>query len=382
MGTPITKTQVLAYLMDKEPPLYAQLLNESDFLIVGNLPTVALCFYSKSKLHVRLDVLTLDGRFSLANVCFFIKHELCHYLLGHLTGRHLQYLQANPKTTNIGADIAIHEVLYLPHELKNVLHTADGHKFERNKITEVYIKLLMNQSKKKSGMCSCMSGMGQNNPWAPWVNRSPWQDIDVENCDDSLTEEGLHEHYEYLKKRAGSVPQELERAINAQRSVKFARFLNRIYSLADSTGGKGISRTWSRLNKRNPAFRGYVKRKRPPIAIILDTSGSISGDMLNRLAGALSSISSYCKAFVVVCDADVHEMFWFNGRLQKVSGGGGTVFNPAFERIEAMNFQAVAILTDGFCSYPETTTIKNVVWGVIDNPNANFRFGEIIELRK
>jgi predicted metal-dependent peptidase len=64
-----------------------------------------------------------------------------------------------------------------------------------------------------------------------------------------------------------------------------------------------------------------------------------------------------------------------------VTGGGGTVFDEAFSMAEKMRFTNIAILTDGYCGYPQTTSVKKVLWGVINNREFAPKFGNVIHLK-
>ena len=96
--------------------------------------------------------------------------------------------------------------------------------------------------------------------------------------------------------------------------------------------------------------------------VVLDTSGSMDK---NTLARGLGAIASYAlsrevpQVRVIQCDAGIHDMGYIEPEslLQtvEVRGRGGTVLQPAIERLEsAANFPKdapILIITDGECDY-------------------------------
>jgi predicted metal-dependent peptidase len=96
--------------------------------------------------------------------------------------------------------------------------------------------------------------------------------------------------------------------------------------------------------------------------VVLDTSGSMDK---NTLARGLGAIASYAlsrevpQVRVMQCDAGIHDMGYVEPEslleTVEVKGRGGTVLQPAIERLEsAANFPKdapILIITDGECDY-------------------------------
>ena len=99
------------------------------------------------------------------------------------------------------------------------------------------------------------------------------------------------------------------------------------------------------------------------VAVGVDTSGSISDDMLKRffseLLGICQQFDDY-KIYVIQCDAAVHkfeEISAYEGGPPKrveVMGRGGTSFIPVFEEIKKRRIEApiLVYLTDAHGSFP------------------------------
>jgi predicted metal-dependent peptidase len=95
----------------------------------------------------------------------------------------------------------------------------------------------------------------------------------------------------------------------------------------------------------------------PDAAVVLDTSGSMSSDLLARalveIKGILRAVGQR-KVPVLCCDAAVH------GGVQRVSsafnveitGGGGTDMGVGIEAAQKLRASVIIVLTDGYTPWP------------------------------
>jgi predicted metal-dependent peptidase len=134
---------------------------------------------------------------------------------------------------------------------------------------------------------------------------------------------------------------------------------------------KGLSRkqalSWSRPtrsyianqgrggpNRRLPWEPGYcANRTEPKIAIIVDVSGSIDDDLMQRFASEIAAISRRQEAglILVIGDDRVRRVEVFKpGRFDlgnlDFAGGGGTDFTPLLERADQYRPDIAVVLTD------------------------------------
>jgi predicted metal-dependent peptidase len=129
----------------------------------------------------------------------------------------------------------------------------------------------------------------------------------------------------------------------------------------------------------------------PRIAVMVDTSGSMSGAILDRVAAELVQIVKRTKAeiYVIVCDAEVTEVVKIEAgalgdvlRKVKFKGGGGTDFRPAFAAAEKVKPSIGVYLTDMMGTFPSRASFRTV-WAVPTMRNEEppqAPFGKVIAL--
>lgn len=119
----------------------------------------------------------------------------------------------------------------------------------------------------------------------------------------------------------------------------------------------------------------YREEKRiREFVIVIDTSGSVQGEIVRRFIDATFDILSSTESFfqkinlrIIQCDAAVqsddviHDLAELKewGRSMKLLGNGGTDFRPAFEYVDALveqgafeNLGGLVYFTDGYGKYP------------------------------
>jgi len=150
--------------------------------------------------------------------------------------------------------------------------------------------------------------------------------------------------------------------------------------------------TWSRPSRRwlhqgiyLPAMEGTSC---PPLVAGVDTSGSISQELLGRYLGALQVVMDEIRPERLViydCDAIVHQRVEVErgGEIDfKPKGGGGTRFEPVFAEVERQGDEpcCAIYLTDLCGSFPKVPPPYPVLWVVSDpyGRQAAVPFGETI----
>jgi len=106
------------------------------------------------------------------------------------------------------------------------------------------------------------------------------------------------------------------------------------------------------------------------VTVLIDTSGSISQDRLKEALGEIQGICDDLQIGVraIIVDADVHDDLTAQDALEiaaKLSGGGGSDFNPAFKRLEEEYYSGCVIaFTDGDIAVPTVLPqhMKGCLW--------------------
>jgi hypothetical protein len=133
--------------------------------------------------------------------------------------------------------------------------------------------------------------------------------------------------------------------------------------------------TFTRPSKREGGQAGVrlTGRKstgQTEVAVILDTSGSVTDDIRSRFASVLKRLAETTSFRLVTNDAAVHaseDVYSWRDVLPMVRGGGGTDFCPAFAHLQTLGkkWSAIYVLTDGMAFVPHTKPFKCPIYWLI-----------------
>lgn len=121
------------------------------------------------------------------------------------------------------------------------------------------------------------------------------------------------------------------------------------------------------------------------LVVAIDTSGSMSQEMLDNIAGHLSAGLAEVKPeklHVIYCDTTVqHVDTYDNPQHVKLTrhGGGGTCFCPPFDYVAEKNIKPAGLIyfTDGYGSFPEEPAYP-VLWCVVEGGISEVPFGKYV----
>ena len=122
------------------------------------------------------------------------------------------------------------------------------------------------------------------------------------------------------------------------------------------------SPTWSASCQGNAA-----KAERPRVMAVIDTSGSITPELLESISAELALLARHHAVLVVECDAMVHAVYEYLGPLRAVHGRGGTDFRPPLVRnfLRKHRPDLVVYFTDGFGPAPEQGPQVPLAWCLV-----------------
>jgi hypothetical protein len=130
--------------------------------------------------------------------------------------------------------------------------------------------------------------------------------------------------------------------------------------------------TYARPNRRFRSQVGAVPGRiwrpdgaRPKrLLVAIDTSGSMTTDELNEIAGELCRLGRLARFTVVECDTIVHRVYPFAGSFADAAGRGGTDLRPVFEPefLAEHRPDGVVYFTDGEGPYHASPPGVPVLW--------------------
>jgi len=156
--------------------------------------------------------------------------------------------------------------------------------------------------------------------------------------------------------------------------------------------GSRIQPTYCRPSRRHPEMVGLVpgsetKPQNPRILLVLDSSGSMSDELLGEVLREIRGILPHSEAWLIQCDTKIHEMRRFDlneaAKPFQVRGRGGTDFRPALSPTILRKIRPgwIIFFTDGYGPAPETPPPCRIAWVLGGrNPHVPADYGEVIKL--
>lgn len=396
-------------LLLKEP-FYGHLLSGVVRRIDDKVPTAAVS-------------LTPNGLHLIVNADFFmkalkkdervavIKHEALHLLFRHLYRPLIQ--RGDPKLFNIAADLVTNQHVSpwpLP-DMAVTLRMFPDMDLQANQTLEWYYEKLLTLKKAMD------SGQPTHSPQSEAAleralsepqqgDHSHWYAHGGEGFDGrkgqpelseglrQALESDLERHLLRARDRAASkgwglLPAEIQTELNAiaERRKPQIDWKRTLRLFASSGYRTEVVPTHRRMSKRFGTFPGIRIRRKQRLAVVIDTSGSISEGVLEVFFREIHGIwKNDADVVVIECDAAVQTTYPYKGKAPKaITGGGGTQFDPALEWVRNPRngpFDACIYLTDGQASAPVLKPRCPLLWVVTADGSTgeHLKFGRVIQL--
>jgi len=164
------------------------------------------------------------------------------------------------------------------------------------------------------------------------------QRVTEEDVADAIIE--IADFADMIIRSAGTEPGLAERIWKSLRGEDLSSLIRSVQNLIEtSVFGLVELPSWSVVSRKMPGLRPGIKRYEfPNIYFLVDTSGSISTDILSRFVGTIAeSVAGLglARAYVIPWDAQpygVHEVYTRQDvEKLKLRGGGGTVIGSALD---------------------------------------------------
>lgn len=352
-------------------------------------PTRAPTGYTDGK-NIGYNPKWIDG-LTLAQTIGFIAHEGMHIMLGHPA----RLGKREPMKANIAMDMVINPILTanniqlppteLPNDPKNAERSFEAIYAELPDIPQLKIKLRLGSGEGGKGDPGGCGGVVEvvNEKGEP---ASPAEVAEAIQAANVMLSQAIQ-----LAKMAGRVPAGMERLID-QLLRPVVDWRDALRRFVDRCARDNYS--WARPNRRYMSS-GLVlpslhSESLPPIAVAIDTSGSITPRELDQFGAELSSILAEYRASAVVLYVDAavagvqHVSTDDLPLVLKPRGGGGTDFKPPFHWLakHSVSPACMVYFTDLECSsYPQAPEYP-VIWCHIGSGGTEPPFGERIEMER
>ena len=190
-------------------------------------------------------------------------------------------------------------------------------------------------------------------------------------------------------KSYGSLPAALITQLDSIReSMKAKVDWKRMLKIFSSSSGRTvIYRTMKRISKRYGTRPGIRIKQYKKIAVIIDTSGSIVEATLAQFFKEIDTIyRNGADVQIIECDAAVGNSYPYKKNAPiKITGGGGTNYDPAFDYInknKKMQIDACIYLTDGYAPEPKIKPRCKLLYVVTPDGNvgSHLKWGKVLKM--
>ncbi|MBI5513425.1 MAG: hypothetical protein HY909_06620 [Deltaproteobacteria bacterium] len=325
-----------------------------------------------------------------------VKHEALHLLFRHLL--RFDRKRHDHLVFNLAADLVVNQFITNPFKLPEgaiVLGTFPDLGLEPDKTVEWYYdKLKKLRDESSAGACpkareafdKIAAASGWHSDHGRWGLGDPAsQDVAGTELDRLVVQ---------ARDRAGprgygALPNPLKELIAAaleRRSPKVDwRRALRIFSA--SARRTRIASTYQRQSRRYGTLPGIKVKRYQRMAVVVDTSGSISDEDLSEFFTEIHALwRQGADVTVLEADAAVQHVWTYAGRLpSKVGGRGGTDFNPAFQWLQDERRKGVwdgcIYLTDGVAPTPSVRPPCKLLWVLTrDGKGEHLPWGRVVKL--
>lgn len=150
-------------------------------------------------------------------------------------------------------------------------------------------------------------------------------------------------------KSAGNTPEGLGSVINSilHPKVSWNKVLRMFFAKSNNISRRS---TRSKINRRYGIdFPGHKKDRKLHILSMVDTSGSMSDEILEQVASELYyQVKCGARVTIIEFDAAVQNVYELKDKqlVTEFKGRGGTVFSPAFAKAEEFDADGIVVFSD------------------------------------
>jgi len=349
----------------REEPFFGHLLASVNRDISTRTPTASVSFRGGRPL------LSVNPEFYMSTITrqkervAIMKHEVLHLIFDHV-GR-LDLSRQDGRIYNLAADLVVNQFVGKKWPLPEGAILLDSFDFDLppdQTVDWYYDKLMEHAVEIPAGL------------FASQCDHGGWTEDDI-TATGAAGSIGRHELARLIRnardrsgKDWGSVPGEIRQLIDVwiealEPTVDWRRVL-RMFS--NSSRRTRIANTLRRPSKRYGTYPGIKVKRFHRLAVIIDTSGSVDGDMLAEFFAEIHAIwKQGSEVTIIESDAAVQRTYDYAGEVpEAVAGRGGTAFDPALQWVADATrpYDAAIYLTDGHAPSPKVLPRCKVLWVV------------------
>lgn len=325
-------------------------------------------------------------------LAYCLLHEVMHVVLSHcrrFKAAVPQWSERERWVWNIAADLVIQQMLehyHGLHEPKGIIRIdgmvpgtqvrfLDIPGLVRGMTVEAYYSLLLDyapaQPQEQPGNILDPANAGSNSDGVKRDYEKPMSAAEHAMADHCLRE--AEKKIEKVESMApGSVPGELRRALTARLHPQPDPF-DQLRSAVSRSVASPIGQeeyTYRRLNRRQDADavrRRGVVRLAPECSIIIDTSGSMSGDESRALTAIAQGLRKVQRPRVIAFDSHVQSAQRISHLSEfQFKGYGGTDMTAAIEQEDREHRpDAIVLVTDGETDWPSRPTRARLIIALV-----------------
>ncbi len=378
-----------AYCAEKLP-WFAPALFRAKLIITSKIEVAAIdrnynIYFNPEAVRKVADSCTTKQEI-LKELGFLWIHEISHVLRQHMD--RCADMQAHKIRWNAAADLEINdgtwEGLTMPKAFQGLL--PHQYHLESGKLAEFYYSTLGDQHLKHDlesifdNVWNEGSGVhGHKESWEIGQAQQTLHPIDLDLIKNAVAQK-IFEHRVSIGNIPGSWNIWIENVLQSKTDWK--KVLRHKMSTAVAIGiGLRVDYSFHRPSRRQavyhpfivPSFSGSLSGK---IAVVVDTSGSMQGSLLEQAIGEVYKVLDDFKLPITVipCDAIAYEPIVMQKpsdrfKIRNLSGGGGTDMTVGIQAALELKPtpDAILVLTDGYTPYPNHPFKIPVVFGIIKN---------------
>jgi predicted metal-dependent peptidase len=368
---------IMEMISDKDFDGY--LLTRFDVKVVASLPgdmQTAALIYQDGRFFIRVAEQFMQELKPEERVAV-LKHEIAHFVNKHYCRRNGR----NFKVWNIAADCAINQNLQ---HLPSACVTLEKG-WPAQEAAEIYYDLYMQMAAKQEKNKKGSQKGDANNDSGPLpgqfdeVMDAPMNGAaDAESMADDIIRETIKERLnagESAERMRGLHAGMLSGYIDDLTKPPMINWKQALARFAASLADAETRRTLKRPDRRELSPFGKKREYLPSLVVVVDTSGSVSDEMLAMFFSQIHLLRNMLNEVeVVIADAQVHESFTYKSGMENslknaAVGRGGTDFDPAVKYINTnlSHCDGAVYLTDGWCPVPSTKCRIPMIWIVTEN---------------